>query len=109
MTWQDILAPVMVIGLMAIMFFAIVTSEGTSQGARRGRKRFPPTPREGRRRGVTDAARYTLAVRLVRIVQESSSRLTCCTSLYTRVMGARHEPERRRDPHLAFRGDPTHE
>jgi hypothetical protein len=46
MTWQDILAPVMVIGLMAIMFFSIVTSEGVSQRARRGRKRFPPTQQD---------------------------------------------------------------
>jgi hypothetical protein len=46
MTWQDFLAPAMVIGLMAIMFLAIVTSEGTAQSARRGRKRFPPTPRD---------------------------------------------------------------
>jgi hypothetical protein len=46
MTWQDVLAPAMVIGLMAIMFLAIVTSEGVSQSARRGRKRFPPTLRD---------------------------------------------------------------
>jgi hypothetical protein len=46
MTWEDVLAPVMVIGLMTIIFLAIVTSEGVSRGARRGRRRLPPTQRD---------------------------------------------------------------
>jgi hypothetical protein len=46
MTWFDVLAPLMVIGLMTIIFFAIVTSEGVARGARRGRRRLPPTQRD---------------------------------------------------------------
>jgi hypothetical protein len=46
MTWFDVLAPLMVIGLMTIIFFAIVTSEGVSRSARRGRRRLPPTQRD---------------------------------------------------------------
>jgi hypothetical protein len=46
MTWEGVLAPVMVIGLMTILFLAIVTSEGVSRDARRGRRRLPPTQRD---------------------------------------------------------------
>ncbi len=41
MTWFDVVAPLTVIGLFVLLFFVIVTSEGVSRGARRGRKRFP--------------------------------------------------------------------
>jgi hypothetical protein len=46
MTWLDILAPLMVIGLFALLFIIITTSAGVSQGGRRGRNRFPPTQRD---------------------------------------------------------------
>jgi hypothetical protein len=46
MTWFDVVAPLIVIGLFALLFFIITTSEGVSRGARRGRNRFPPTQRD---------------------------------------------------------------
>ena len=54
MTWFDVVAPLTVIGLFVLLFFVIVTSEGVSRGARRGRKCFPHTARH---RGHTDAGR----------------------------------------------------
>jgi hypothetical protein len=44
MTWLDVLAPVMVIGLMALLFLAIVSSEGVSRHRRNGP--FPPMQRD---------------------------------------------------------------
>jgi hypothetical protein len=46
MTWLDIVAPLMVIGLFALLFIIITTSAGVSQGGRQGRNRFPPTQRD---------------------------------------------------------------
>ena len=46
MTWLDIVAPLMVIGLFALLFFIITTSEGVSRSTRQGRNRFPPTQRD---------------------------------------------------------------
>jgi hypothetical protein len=53
MTWFDVLAPVMVIGLFALLFFIIAWSSGVSNKSHR-RWPFPPTQRDieatGRRR-----------------------------------------------------------
>jgi hypothetical protein len=44
MSWFDVLAPLMVVGLLALLFSFIASSEGVSNGARH-RRPFPPTQR----------------------------------------------------------------
>jgi hypothetical protein len=45
MTWLDIVAPLMVIGLMSMIFYFIASSEGISRQRRKSRS-FPPTQRD---------------------------------------------------------------
>jgi hypothetical protein len=44
-TWLDLVAPLMVIGLMSEIFYFIASSDAV-RGYRRQRARFPPTQRD---------------------------------------------------------------
>jgi len=50
MTWLDVLAPLMVVGLMSMIFFMMVTATGPSHTTHR--RPFPPT-----QRGIAAAGR----------------------------------------------------